>query len=374
MASCHRKVKQYTACSNPNYITGTQETISDGITDRQGAGVPDALKMANMINQGTYGIGTITGTNHIINIVQPYYNANNMNVSITWFIENTVNNDHSGVSIVGAEHNLDILVYRNNTILKQSSKEYSSAEMCYFPISNTDYKYKLEITHDDTTQGDVQFGYAWSTDSPVITPEFQYGAYYLRNAETDKYLTYNNAGATNILELELNSITNQNDFSHNHTWVMNNHNYTTIKAASDNGDVQLGISSTYCDTNTRYARTTESEKIYYPLSHSDGTYSILYPIGINVYALSYYNDSAVWICINSTAEITQCEKWYFDKSNYLIMDANADGSIDTTDVTFIQRSLVGLETPTNIQKYLSDVNRNGEMDIMDAYEIQVYLS
>ena len=246
--------------------------------------------------------------------------------------------------------------------------------MCYYPISISDSKYQIKLSNWDDNLSDVMFGYAWSVDSSVSTPEFQYGAYYLRNADTNKYLMYNSAGATDILKLELNSVMNQNDFSQNHKWVLDNNNCTTIKAASDTGDVQLGISTTFYDANSRYARTSIIEKIYYPIHNSDGTYSILIPTNIGNYALSYNNDSVVWKCINNTSEITQSEKWYFDKSNYLIMDANADGSIDTSDVTFIQQSLVGLETPSNIQTYLGDVNRNGEMDIMDAYEIQVYLS
>ena len=373
LASCHRKAQQYTCDVDAMFITGEQEHMEDGITEKQGAGVPDARIMANIICQGTYGVGTITEEKHHINIEQASYNASNMNISLVWFRENTINNDHSNIIQVGDAHNLDLAVKNNNTI-KVSEKVYSSTEMCYFPISTTDFKHQIEITNMDDSLSNIKFGYAWSTNSSVNTPDFQYGAYYIRNAETNKYLTYNTAGDTSILKLELKTISNQNSFSQNHIWVMNNQDCTSIKAAPDTDNIQLGISTSIYDNNIRYAKTTNTDKVYYPIKNSDGTFSILYTNGSNIYALSYCNDSVVWKYTSGTNEITISEKWYFDKANYLIMDTNTDGYIDTADATFIQRSMVGLETPTNLQLYLGDINKNGELDIFDVHLLLNFLT
>lgn len=371
LASCQRKVTQ-------TNIQGGQETMTSGIpdrqrsdsqsgiTERQGAGVPDAWNMACIICQGSYGSVTLEGTSTTINIEQPSYESENMNVSIAVLKKNLAVNDHEGNEIiVGSSEDIDLSVFHNNALVRKSALYYSSTEMCYFPVSNTDFKYQIKITNMANNNNSVNFGYAWCTDSPVCTSSMQYGAYYIRNVNTNKYLTYNSAGTTGILKLELNTITNQNIFAQNHKWIMDNHTFTTIKAASDTGGVQLGISSTFYDANTKYAKTTSEEEYYYLTKCSDGAYTILYSGGAYVYALSNSNDSVLWKRISSTADITQSEKWYFDKSNYLIGDVFMDGYINYADIIQLESYLGGLTNLNNQQKYLADVNQDGIINYND---------
>jgi hypothetical protein len=54
-------------------------------------------------------------------------------------------------------------------------------------------------------------------------------------------------------------------------------------------------------------------------------------------------------------------------------DINLDGSIDITDVTLLQKGLIGLSSLDNTQTYCADVNGDGVVSITDATEIQKYL-
>lgn len=51
---------------------------------------------------------------------------------------------------------------------------------------------------------------------------------------------------------------------------------------------------------------------------------------------------------------------------YRMGDVNGNGRVDTGDSTLIQRFIAGLQTPTEIQAWVSDVNNNGQIDTGDA--------
>ncbi len=56
-------------------------------------------------------------------------------------------------------------------------------------------------------------------------------------------------------------------------------------------------------------------------------------------------------------------------------DANADGKVDISDVTYIQKYLVGIVSDMTIQEQmLADVNHDGKVSIRDATCIQMYLA
>lgn len=72
--------------------------------------------------------------------------------------------------------------------------------------------------------------------------------------------------------------------------------------------------------------------------------------------------------------ITDDEKWYFYKSNYIKGDADCDGALSVLDRTYVQRGLAHIINLNNIEKYLSDVNYSGNTDIIDACIIGQMLS
>lgn len=180
LASCHRKVKQTDE-------QGWQETMEQGITERQGAGAPDAWTMASIISQGTYGSGILNGTETNVDIVQPCYDAQNMNISIAWIKENTAEviehperPDQNDADItLGQTSDLNLNILQNNEIISKSSLTNSSTEMCYFPMSSTDFKYRLNIKQNSSPTK-VRYGYAWSTDNMLSSSVEQSGIYYLK--------------------------------------------------------------------------------------------------------------------------------------------------------------------------------------------------
>ena len=74
MASCHKKCsKLYVDNSN---IKSLNETMTQGITDRQGAGIPNMYNMISIVSQHSYGYGLLNSSNNYkreVQILQPAY-------------------------------------------------------------------------------------------------------------------------------------------------------------------------------------------------------------------------------------------------------------------------------------------------------------
>ena len=62
------------------------------------------------------------------------------------------------------------------------------------------------------------------------------------------------------------------------------------------------------------------------------------------------------------------------ESDILIGDVNADGKIDITDATMIQKAVAELIELTDEQKKAADTNADGKVDITDATMIQKYVA
>lgn len=362
LASCHRKVNQSTAL-------GGQEQIEDGITDRQGAGAPDAKIMAAIVCHGTYGVGINYGVNTDIIIEQPAYGAEKMNVSLTWIKENTGSNSHNSNNDIteGTYSNLSLKIYQNNTLIKSSDLSHSSTEMCYFPLSTTDYRYRIGLMQNYSPTA-LRFGYAWSTDSMRLTPISFNGIFFIRNRASGRYIT-NDINASNPnREALAQTVTNQNNFSDAHKWILKTTTYGyTLETGYGTNQLFLGESLEPYSNNSLYSTMTSSTYSMFFLDNYDGTYTILNADATKV--LTYKSGYMVWETFTNYSSIDDTAKWYFDRVNYLPGDANADGTISILDVTFIQRVLVGLNTATNIQKYLGDANRDGSYDITDTNAI-----
>ncbi|MBE6825062.1 MAG: hypothetical protein E7513_06925 [Ruminococcaceae bacterium] len=363
LASCHRKVVQTSE-------QGGQETIEQGITERQGAGAPDAWTMASIICQGTYGIGTLGGSSISFNIVQPSYSADNLNVSISWTRENTDMNSEeldTGYNDIleGQASNIDLSVYRGDTIVGTSELDYSSTEMCYVPLSTTDNKYKITLTQESTITP-VRFGYAWSTDNMRAAPVSDDGIYYVSNKANGRYMTYSET--ENSQQAVQRAVSTQAAFSDIHTWVFKKAGdaYNVLPGGATSS-LHLGVSSTMSGTSNKSELTSVATPLNL-LYNSDGTYSILNSSNNKI--LSYSGSNLVWNTfdsVNSTPSTAQ--RWYFSKVNYIVGDADTDGYMTVLDQTFVQFYLAELNTPNNMQLYLSDADRNGVVNILDARKI-----
>ena len=374
LASCHRKVTQYTEHTEENFITGEQETMAQGITERQGAGAPDAWAMASIVCQGTYGYGLFVGTDTKINIVQPPYGAENMNISVVWVRENTLDNTSNSNSgsvsdvVPATLYNLDLEVVTSVGTAKSSTLTCSSTEMCYLPLSTTDFRYQIRLTNNTSTTASVKYAYAWSTDNMRAAPISDEGVYYIKNVDNEKYITYTETNGTPQVTLSEISATSVDNSAHQ--WVIEGMNFipgcTTEK-------LYLARSSTAIGTS-RLASLDDEEQEWYPIYNDDGTVSYVNASFNRI--LSYNGDNVVWDSFSITSTPTSAQKWHLEKNNYIVADANADGAFSEAedspnlDARFIQRYLQGSVTPTNVQLFLSDANRDGVIDIFDATWVQ----
>lgn len=363
LASCHRKVKQTDE-------QGGQETMEQGITERQGAGAPDAWTMASIISQGTYGSGILKGTETNVDIVQPCYDAQKMNVSITWIKENTAkvieHPRYNDADItLGQTSNLDLNILQNNEVIGKSCLTNSSTEMCYFPMSTTDFKYRLNIKQNSSPTK-VRYGYAWSTDNMLSSSVEQSGIYYLKNASTENYMLYNSSNTSHI---SARNITSQNKLTDTANWII---------AKSSNGyTIKTGYNSIdgYLSEDTASGRLiVSSDAVNVDITkNNDGTYCIKNVANGKI--LCYNNSKFMWLDCNAETDTSSLRyRWYFNKINYLPGDVNVDGTIDVLDVASLQKYLTGTFDFNNKEKFLSDVNKDGIIDSRDVTALQLYIS
>lgn len=366
LASCHRKVKQTDE-------QGWQETMEQGITERQGAGAPDAWTMASIISQGTYGSGILNGTETNVDIVQPCYDAQNMNISIAWIKENTAEviehperPDQNDADItLGQTSDLNLNILQNNEIISKSSLTNSSTEMCYFPMSSTDFKYRLNIKQNSSPTK-VRYGYAWSTDNMLSSSVEQSGIYYLKNASTENYMLYNSSNTSHI---SARNITSRNKLTDTADWII---------AKSSNGyTIKTGYNSIdgYLSEDTASGRLiVSSDAVNVDITkNNDGTYCIKNVVNGKI--LCYNNSKFMWLNCDAETDISSLRyRWYFNKINYLPGDVNVDGTIDVSDVVSLQKYLAGTSDFNNKEVFLSDVNKDGVIDLRDVTALQVYVS
>ena len=376
MASCHRKVKQYTEHSLPEFVSGTQEYINDGITERQGAGAPDAWTIASIVCQGTYGIGELTGADTNINVVQPPYGAENMNVSISWLRANTASDNtlthvEDDDVVEGQLSNVNLRINHNDTLLKASSLVYSSTEMCYFPLSDTNYNYQIKLLNESVGSETIRYAYAWSTDNMRGAPISQDGFYHIRNFSSKRYATYNTASETP--QAVQRAVSSQSAFSDIHQWIIQQSgtSYNIMTAYGDT-NLYLGQNSTSSGSTIPSQLKTVAESINI-VHNEDGTVSFFNSTNDRI--LTYSGSNLVWKTFSSTSTLLSNQKWNLEKVNYLRGDANVDGQIENTetganlDVDIIQNYLSGLLSLNNRQRYLADVDRDGYISVMDASKI-----
>lgn len=363
LASCHRKVLP----SNSNEST---ETMVMGLTEKQGAGVADGWTMAAIVCQGTYGYGIINTPNDYktINIQQPKYGSSKMNVSISWIRECTPNNtshDSSSGIIANDRYDLDLEIKQNNSVISESTNEFSSTEMCYVNLSSNNDRYQICI-YPYEQASNTRYGYAWSIDSmraPLLTDA---GLYRMKFKNTNNYIMYDEMGINNRSEVLVNNVSDQNNLTDKYTWIFNNiQNGYSIETGYGTIENYINSSSELYNNDTSYYASMESNAIMFNIIYNDdGTCSIINSLNNTI--LSYVGSNLVWKTYSNGRSIYDNEKLCLEKINYIKGDANADGELNVTDISFVQKIVANISTPTNIQKFLSDVNLSGDIDISDA--------
>lgn len=378
IASCHRKVNQ-----SENY--GGPESIDSGITERQGAGTPDACTMACIISQGTYGTGSLGGTDTKINVVQPPYGAKNINFSITWLRDNYVEDDtiekttSNDVTLVQAS-NIDFSIYQEDSKVAFSQLPFSSTEMCYVDVLNSeDFNYQLRLTQNSSPIN-LKYAYAWSTDNmyaPVTLNED--GIYHIKNSANGRYLVYDTSSSTP--KATLRSINTQLSITDTHKWIIEyDNNLCNISNGYGSTKLYLGQNTTQSETTN----ATQLNSIAHNISiqnNSDGTISFVNPDSNRL--LTYSGANLVWGEYNEDPTNPPAKyKWCLDKVNYLFGDVNMDGDLEPgeddineegeeitlpgLDQIYVQNYLSGAVSMNNLQKFLADIDKDGIVSIFDA--------
>lgn len=384
LASCHKKMIQHSD-------DGVQEFIEDGITERQGAGAPNAFIMASIISQGTYGVGRIsaTATQGVRRFMLPSTietnGASNLNVSVTWLKENIVNDGLSHNSIANISYgdnvNLDLYVYRNNQLagiskigsVDENDDRISSTEMAYMQLNHSEWNYEIRIQKAESYDKVVRYGYAYSTDKPCVSYESgDEGIYYIRNYVTDKYLTLNDNN-----EAVMENFTGET----NQQWVVSGESgdYEILPAYGELGKkinygAQVGINPYYkailgtSDLNLSIT-SWETDTTLEPDAH------IFTSSGANENnILSYTYSTGIFVRSTTDPVVNMYRMWVLEDINFKVGDVNCNGKIGIPDATMIQKYLAGVIDINNINYYLADYNNDGSVDIQDSTAIQQYVA
>lgn len=352
MASCHDKAIRYG--------TDDQETMVDGLTSKQGAGVVNAYLAISIVANGNYGYGTIEeNTKEYIKFNQSLYDASGINVSISWLrnVTETEGTEHS--FDYTPVNNLDLRLYKNGVLDGTSNNINSSAEMIYSPInaltrsfdSEIEYELEIEYVNDDTDNSaeTVKYGYAWSSDTDCYNDfEEHEGLYCVKNVATGKYLTYNCEDNTMELadyegyyfdefeQLFLISHNQGDEYRLGSAFALFN------QGVGINGNI---VTHTSVPANIEISRTEDG---YYVFKANS-----MYLSSLNTFSWKAKPYTSLYEC------------WILEKVNYRVGDNDMSGVINETDYNYLEAYCTGAYTPTNADWFLSDTNYDNVLNSDD---------
>lgn len=344
MASC-----QYKALP---YGTETQESMDQGITDKQGAGVLSPYLAICITAQGSYGTGVLNdgGINNI-NFYQPKYNAGGMNFSLSWLKNNTTTACESGGVTNKDISQIGIALRHNNNNIKTYASDNSSALMIYYSgLDDASINYSAMIFDLRTDNESTRYGYAWCTDNEMyqMVDEFE-GLYYIKSANSDNYLTYNfttnNYNLTTLSDLSNQLFVIKKGIIYN---VLNgNETGTGIYYNNDS----VVSSSSLCDVLIKKT--------------SVGNYEFKMWDGL-AYSLDNINGSDVKWTYSPSATNSE---WVLEKIAYRLGDVNRDSVINSTDANLILKYASRVITLNNSQMFLADINGDDIVDSEDSLKV-----
>ena len=368
MASCHKKVKK-AHTGDPN------ETMEQGLTTHQGAGALNPYLAIAIAASGNYGVRTMgsTSTSESVEFLAPSYGSSSINCSIAWLKATT------STTTDGSEVNLNLKLYLNNSLKRTSALAHSSAEMTYIELpSSNSKKYKAMVERISATGSKVRFAYAFSVNNNTAhyqqenelpnTTNLPEGLYYIKNRATGKVLSYSSG---NVLQQDQSFVTSQ-------LWLVKGNTITS--ASTNHGRLYSSYSNgVYLATvnNTNYTPVTINEiteligDTYVPtgeyrIMDSNSTRRLCIPNSSSI-----PGTQARWISPSNT-DISQ--KWLFEQAAYEKGDVNMDGSITSDDYNKVLQYSVGLISLTDVEKYLGDLDLDGDVDSNDALLISQILS
>ncbi len=360
MASCQRKALK------AENDTSEQETMAQGLTNKQGAGVVDTVLALCITAQGTYGVRQISSstTPQTISFRQPAY-GNGMNVSIAWLQENTLASENQ-VNIAARE-DLDLYLKQNNSTLKSSTISNSSTEMVYVTPSSTNNRYTIEVRKYSSSTATVRYGYAWCVSKNWFPYTADYeGVYYLKNANSGYYLSKNSTGTLSVKSY-VDSTSQQ--------WIVRKkgqNDYVLTSGVGTAGDVIAGTQNGNIAT-AKVGNDDENEISL--VRNNDGSASIIKRFSGIVFELDVANASTAvnatvrWELSNS-GKLSQ--RWFLEPYAYNRGDVNLDGKVDSSDSSIVLKASVNSITLDAIPKYLADANGDGNVNSSDASLIMKY--
>lgn len=359
MGSCHEKCSKLLVGST---VSNLNETMYAGLTERQGAGIPNLYRMISMVSQHSYGRGVLNSNNGFElkgHYIQPKYKSSNINISMAYLQKNVPTSNTSGVI-----DDCDLKAKNNGTTLF-SSAQNSSTEMIYHQLTSNDV-YEIRIHRYSGQSSEIRFAFAWSTDKERFNANVEEeGVYYLRNKKSSLYLAKN----TN------NNKCVQNDYYDdlNYLWVMDYISSTGKYFIKNGALTSYGLCLGSVNSGSSYYVVDNTSSTVNPITvqynESDGTYTFMQVVGGITYALGIHENSdstgayANWYPYSSNNE---WQKWYLETANFRIGDVDYNGTIDNNDVLKIQSFDAGLLTLDNIQKYLADTNKTDSVNLSDV--------
>lgn len=363
LASSHRKVGR----SGRYEAT---ETLEEGITECQGAGVPDVWTMACIISQGSYGVGVLDGQQNTCRFYQPNYNASKMNVSLCWLREDIVTDevlyDENSV-IVGPYVNLDLYVNCNG-VQHTSLNTHSSTEMAYFDLDNNNHMYEIEIKRNSGCSEPVRYGYAYSTNESYFGTVSNDGIYKVKNLLTQEYLTLNPSNNELIMQ-EYSNLESKQD------WILKSNSVGGWNITSGNASTQgaVAFGDSY-DTNNKKIELS-NETVGFSLfswesmnlNQDYGAFRFYTRTGADAWYIGCDDDNALLSKNNSSLLSSY---WILEKQNYRLGDANTDGNMNVFDKTTVQSYLAHSISLDNKQVFLADVNGDGVISVLDVTSIE----
>lgn len=317
MASCHQKA------SPANGTNDAQENMSDGLTLKQGAGIVDAYQAVCIALLGNYGTGRVrSGSVNIDSIKAP--SDDDINVSLVWLRENPfTDNNNDGYhdineSTVGTLQELELRVYKNNSLIGTSNKTQTGKQLVYFPYQKNN-QYTVRVTKATENSESVFFAYAWSPSSFKKISDLQI------------------EGKVAVGQ----SLTATVNFTDGKTASYDDLRYRWYSSSDgENWKIISGVTSKECPlTDNEFLKS-----IRCVAQPKDGT-SIF--------------SSTVSGSTNDTIVIKYG-------------DVDMNGIVDITDSTFVQMYVVNATTFNASQKVAADVSGDGIIDLTDATLISLY--
>ena len=355
MASCHKKATKIYDSGSMTTYSNLNESMTEGLSLHQGAGIPDMYNMISIASQHSYGGGTLSNSSIEVGMVQPGYSADYMNVAMAYLQSNvTVDNNDD---IPCNYDDCDLKLTAGNTT-KTSTKANSSTELIYTYLFSSNNKYTLKIEKYSGNSTDIKYGYAWSTNNTKFIPTLQEeGIYYLRNVADNSFMTYNSSYSN----CTLNSFSENN----NQAWIMKYNsgsgNYTMKNASGSSYGMKKGsvISGSYYHVTDGTSSDAAAIGIRY---NNDGTISFVQNINGSYWAIGKYQGYVAW----SPWGTSDAQKWYIESLQWRRGDVNMDGVINSTDASIVQNHLNNYAPlTTNISKFLADADLNGIIDVTD---------